>query len=500
MLFYIRSTTCWSLLFLCSLSAFAQKPVFDENKFHAELLALGRTAFASLSRERLDDYVIKDLEIEFGRFLGTLGQKEEAMKTFDGIINDIKKNPQYLDDLRIRDIVSACIALEYFQEAAAVIPNMQDKFVRSYSMAQLAKGYFDAGDEPKAKQWLKDAEHVKIGAKPIVSMKVTDYSEFSAEEIAVVQAELGLFDEALKTARTITYDYSQKRAFCAIAKKQGEKGLVADSEKTRQSVNNPDILAALYLDLASEQFRAKQPVEAEKSINMVLETTKKIPNDRQRLDVYLDVVNLYGGIGDKNAVAQSLAESLKFARSSPADSAGYNYPPNAPDHRSLQIAQVAATMAKHGYCEDAMNLYRNEVSGGRMMDKQYVLPWIICGIAESGNSEMALRELSQLRDPADRRRIYSNIVGTQIKKGRIQDAWQTIRLLENEAKPSAGNSSDVEDVKTVKGECLGQMALFYAKSGNRQETIAVLKQIESPSQLLKACLNVASPGTMSNGR
>jgi tetratricopeptide (TPR) repeat protein len=341
-------------------------------------------------------------------------------------------------DLESRSELMATVAGQYagtglLDDAVEVAERIGDPYIRDQTLANIASECIQFEDAAYADDLLDTIEDESLYA---VAM----------EQMAVKFAATGDFDKAVEIASELS---DSGPAFSEIALIYSNSGQVAKAVELAQSVEDPDLRAAVFIQLAFTTFQNKREEDAEGLLVEATGFAGEIEFAEQRISTLLRIASLYQEMGREESAFDILSGAYQLCdeyEGAIYDGLARSY---AKDQVLAQIAGSFARLKRHDQADSVMDDIENPFQFALALTR------VALEYHNAGESPQALTLLTQARE-----------IGTEEK-------------VNNE------NSLKVRD------SVLAELAVCFATIGHFEEALQITEMINAPDRLHLASGEIA---------
>ncbi len=252
-----------------------------------------------------------------------------------------KRLAETIDDadaksLALCAIVRANAAAGEFDEAFATARTLSADEWTVFALSLIAREQAAAANTDDARKTIDKA--VRITA----SISGGHAKSFATMGVAMAQADLRLFPEALAASRSIERRPLKENMLFEIAQRQTQAGLFEDAHSTATLISNETSKSVALREIATAQAKAGL-------ISAALDSARAIASKDQSLCARVEIAieqARAGHVDDTSRVADECLRQLGDQR--------YDYFRNC-----VILPKVAVLQAEAGYCSDALNTYEN---------------------------------------------------------------------------------------------------------------------------------------------
>ncbi|MEM2191712.1 MAG: tetratricopeptide repeat protein, partial [Archaeoglobaceae archaeon] len=275
-----------------------------------------------------------------------------------------------------------------------------------------------------------------------------DRSE-ALKRVAVALAEAGRFDEALKVARSIPYEYSRSWALISIAKALAEAGKFDKALEVAKSIFSEPHRSIALREVAKVIAEAGRFDEA-------LKVARDIYDEYSRLWALKEVAIALAKAGRSEEANEIFDEALKVARSI-----------SDKFDRSTALEVVARALAEVGRSEEANEILDEALKAARSISDEIrrsaVLDSIARDLAEAGRFDEALKVARDIISDRLRSIALISIAEALAEAGRFDEALKFARSL--------------SDGLYTRSSALSSVAKVIAEAGRFDEALEVARGI-----------------------
>ena len=419
----------------------------EESDPTARLAALQR------AQDNLDrivrDYAASHVAVQIvtGQTIGTFDPADMADEIADA---EAEVTTQAADAERRLFCLNAPRACALFDDAKGTATSMSSQYHRAQALSAIVHLQVEAGLSAMARETLADALEAArfIGGGRSAALSA----------IAGAQAALGLWQDALATADSITREELRAEALSSIAAAQAEAGLTdaarqtfADALTNVRSVYPMSVHSNALLEIGTALAETGLMDEARQVLEQAMHVAGLISEDQQRYRMISDLSRTWAELGlleealraangipihsERSealyhiALAQAAAGSMDEAQQALSDAIDVAYAIASQPDGSRAVFIVALTQAELGLFDEALNTARAIVDDPY---RAYALSRIASSMAEAGSMDEARAILTEaaamaraITESRDRSAALSTIALAQAEAELLEEAQMT---------------------------------------------------------------------------
>ena len=316
-----------------------------------------------------------------------------------------------------------------FREALTTAERIEDPADRGGAFVSIAESLGKTGDVPGSVKLIARAIAI---AERLEDVDTRDYIYYS---IALAQARVGEFRNALSTAERIKHPSTRHHIFSFIAKEQVNGGDLRGAEKSNSRAmvaaerieEDLSVLSRIksmaFASIARIESKIGNAQNAAKFFSKAEAIAKLIENSWGERDF------VFNSIAREQAAAGYFRDALETTRRINYDSY----------YRSYTFADIALAQSQAGMAQDAVKSFSEALAIAETLTddddrnlRSNTLSYIVEQQARAGNVEDALSTVNKIKDDNHRSYAFGDIVRAQAKAGRFRVALANTKKILDE--------------------------------------------------------------------